>query len=1738
MNHSWENLNEDYEEYTPEAKRERLAIVKPWKETKAKLEELIKQQSVAKAVEYSDEDGKFAALNVSMPQGVNLLRTLGNPRTKMRSALYMPVTTENIIDRYACHDGAFAYIWDKTEFTQKTSIKPVVFGGGTDLAALTQWIYLRRWRCLLFVNPHTFEAYSTFKVPAPIVSLREHDEKIIVGCVGIVYVWELEKTPTLEIGPVQLGQQLLKIEDLDPNDWISNMVFNDKRQRVFSMETGERVHHMGDIHDSSISCLLYIESLQYLITGSTDASIKVWDASNQKLFEFNDHSQTITGLGEVLGLGDKATSCFISSSMDTNIRVWNLETGECIHRVETGHAIYGIEFLKDTTFLACSEGGMLIFNLDRLYHTFNNAGSKVIDLERNQFRGMSGRLVSVSFDGSLGILSPRTADKIIVGFPTVSNLEIVSHVYDRILEKFYMLTNTGSVLVYSSATNPASLAGEWKSNLNDDQMLCLTGLVLKTTSKVQFTSPSQYALFFAGTKGGQIVQLDIRREGMQHTVVQAHTGSIEYIRSSNAGDFIFTSSLDGSVKIWQAKYSESPGIGGLPLSEATFQGRNRPIFYTLMLYGTININKMLGLPMNLHYNPKHEMLVVSTSRHCIFMFQKNGNVFIELERHAEYEEHSGTIHTITSNDFLGIFCTTSTDGTLKIWDTTNNLIREIVFDDSIYGAAFLNDQADLVVSLGNELVIIYVQDYLPLTLCKQLLKAPIQDDSFEESKAFDTQAELANPVMRKKLKNKLRTILEPENAGEKTYVKYKNLWGDEDEEPVKEENKKQKRIEEAVMEVMQEVQKEEEEEIEISNRVEMPEMDLDNLMKRSSVNKQAKKDRRMTVASLEKQEKRKQQQLKSLQALERARERQKIREQLIADEQARQKAKKEKELVKKFAYAAAPNSILTGEIETAKKHIKELKELDGEPTEEEPLYVDYITEEADEKPKKKPVQKEQKKDKKPKKSKKKDKKSKKHPVEETIREETPVNEPVLVPEQELTAVAEPVSVEHQPELIVQHEESVIIQEKPVSPASAAESEQSVDQSSNDSIRVDEQGQPIKKQRKEKQKKIHFEGFDMSEADKEEVEPKKKPRQKHPKITYEDHDSMSEDEDTFVPMNAPKKKHQMPTLVKKETGETVKAQESTVYHTEEPDLAESNEKKQNLQELTKKRLSKKADNYKRIFLHEAHDVRDRRMTLNPNVVEKDAKTPEHLKRRGAKMLEMVPDFMRHQKTFDWSEPVYETEEVSRKAWKMFRKAQHNKATAYLGAGDLITFDSDSDELEDLVTFADPETINSEEEDMVEIEKVEMPSKKSIFVPTVDAQVYSRRKSSVQRRKTVFEHQQSEKQVRSREPSAIESLEQQLEEQIQHSILGDHAVLVEEPLLSPIKSPAVQRKMTIQTMSLEVKDSRRSSAPIIEGKAPLRSPIEVVEEKRERVKSVVQEAQIVEKESKPMTVGERGIFVETVVKPREMTPTQETVEIEEPEEVVEKIQKIQVKKKEHKRLQSVGKTLPPTEKPKLNEMEELKVSTKSEQTVKKDSAGKMSKEQVVDLEKLIESLMYTYRSSRRKVDRLRVLKALFSIYFTFRKDIKDVLKILILPQLEFLNDPCWEVRGQCITNFVAYGIADKEIMQALIHSLQDHTSLVRVQAMQAIQYFGIGNKKELREKMIILGMMQPQPGEKIGMRELDSLDTLALEWLQHVNVRVDPQFERPNSTLITLVPHNPLQEVVKHKFKLPPIPTRIY
>lgn len=86
---------------------------------------------------------------------------------------------------------------------------------------------------------------------------------------------------------------------------------------------------------------------------------------------------------------------------------------------------------------------------------------------------------------------------------------------------------------------------------------------------------------------------------------------------------------------------------------------------------------------------------------------------------------------------LRLFATSSEDYSVKIWNSDNQLVREMSFDESLCGVCFANSRGDILVGFQSQISLVTILNYLPLSYLEILSKMHFDNDPFEDHVQFD-----------------------------------------------------------------------------------------------------------------------------------------------------------------------------------------------------------------------------------------------------------------------------------------------------------------------------------------------------------------------------------------------------------------------------------------------------------------------------------------------------------------------------------------------------------------------------------------------------------------------------------------------------------------------------------------------------------------------------------------------------------------------------------------------------------------------------------------------------------------------------------------------------------------------------------------------------------------------------------------------------------------------------------------
>ncbi|KAJ3203121.1 hypothetical protein HDU82_006831 [Entophlyctis luteolus] len=721
------------------------------------------------AEEDQDAADKTHILQITIPHGFQLVRNLIQPKPCVKTVLN---TSSGNTDSFAVLDAYHAQMLRGTMRVAQISVGEEKGIPASHLTGLSRWVFIEKYRITVIATLHlelkilglSLECLSQTHSFKPVLSLcyQPEREEVIAGGAGNIRIWTLAFTK----GTYRLTGPRLVIDDLSNEDWISIAVVNrflnklivscDCDLLVYDYNNGKRLDRFRNVHDLSVSAMVFLESHQYLITASKDSTIKVWTRTTSFVLELRPQiNSPVTGLAIV---NPNEPECarqplLLSSYQDGAIRMWNLENGTCLYVHQQLRESLGLGWLRQDTFFNYTRDRICVWNLNRKYSAFSTITSTVTHVRRIHVPEscVPPRILAVSDDAAVKLLSPVTGATLFTAFPVMRDVAVKDVEYDVVSNMLWVLTTTGEVFVYSTLCNPCKVIDEWAISVKKEMVTCMTSLrVAPRNGKRSMTNikiPAIYTLL-GGTDAGQVVTMDVRKVGGEILVLaQAHTSMISAIACSSEKMQLITTGYDGLIKLWSIGWTEK-------MDTASKDAENPDLCLQLFQFSTsgapVQIPK--GYATMIGLNPGSETVAFgsNTAQMSIFSWDDNGIGEDQFRRrHPADEDHFHPVSSISAHTDIKLYATGSSDGSAKIWDAdADALVREIQFNEPVAAVAFCNSRADLLVSLSasRQLVLVRAPDFLPSAFLADLLvkgdsaaaAAVATDDPIESPKMFDS----------------------------------------------------------------------------------------------------------------------------------------------------------------------------------------------------------------------------------------------------------------------------------------------------------------------------------------------------------------------------------------------------------------------------------------------------------------------------------------------------------------------------------------------------------------------------------------------------------------------------------------------------------------------------------------------------------------------------------------------------------------------------------------------------------------------------------------------------------------------------------------------------------------------------------------------------------------------------------------------------------------------------------------
>lgn len=550
------------------------------------------------------------SLPMTIPYGLQFLSGSGEVCEPIKSLLYVPTTSGNT-EYFLSLQSNSVGVWRGYKIVQRIETKPektkqlglaaalrkadkfesfisskkelahAVKRSFTNIVCLD---YVSTYRLLVvgssdmelrLLSPQ-FETQCAVKLQRTIMSVRylPGRDQVLLSCLGAVSLYNIVPNSFLHKSHIYTLEEAMRIPNLSDTDCPTASYYALEEQLLFlvvenallvhKLDTGLKAGAISGVSYSeeraclsklhgidSITAVVYYAPFRYTITASRKGIIRVWNNQFSLLYELGGHIKTVTALiiAEENPAWRPAGSFpyLISASQDSTIKIWNLESAQCVQSLHTVDHVIALKMIKKDTFYYATKSEFCVANINTLYSCFNRVNSDALFFERVEASTkVPARILSFMSDNSVRLFNPATGAQLGVGFPTDTDNTIkrVSSVASH--GTIAVLFTNGQLALYVSNTNPFTIVElRYTGHLEEINFI-------NQICTVPIPGPDDGSKLLGGTKAGQIVMLATSaKEPDFQPICQAHFGEILLMEVDKTRKILVTHGSDSTLKLWQ-----------------------------------------------------------------------------------------------------------------------------------------------------------------------------------------------------------------------------------------------------------------------------------------------------------------------------------------------------------------------------------------------------------------------------------------------------------------------------------------------------------------------------------------------------------------------------------------------------------------------------------------------------------------------------------------------------------------------------------------------------------------------------------------------------------------------------------------------------------------------------------------------------------------------------------------------------------------------------------------------------------------------------------------------------------------------------------------------------------------------------------------------------------------------------------------------------------------------------------
>ncbi|XP_013923582.1 PREDICTED: WD repeat-containing protein KIAA1875-like [Thamnophis sirtalis] len=501
---------------------------------------------------------------------------------------------------------------------------------------------------------------------------------------------------------------------------------------TFDISRGSLLAFSTKLHSREITDLAYCEAIGCVITASRDTTIKVWNKEWHIQIVFVGHTAPVVAVSIY-----PRRPLIFSASQDGTIRTWNLNTIDQVDQVHVSEPVESLDTHTSSHVFSISGCTLNLWKINQLYSLYTALGSPVkrlscIDL--SLLGNFPARILCLCRDSTVQLLEAQSGAPVsILSLDQYSPARDVAYCLPR--ETLFVLLEQGQVLRVNAATSPMTVKRSFSSSFWDSKPCCiLLYSHVVEAEKVQATwleviqnqgyrknwqkstinmQDRNRFLPILGHKNGSLSVIDWFSGRVQYTVEAHNPERVTALAEYTTQICVLSAGADLTVKMWRLfPYTEESLLLLLCISCAS------PAWHMCFLGETLAV--AFQDPETVTYSIVHYNLMEQTR-----------------SEHGPEDDAQDDITGLCCCPNLQLFASSSRDGSVKIWDHKNKLIRHLKLNTIPESLAFANHKGDLLVGLEQHLYLIPHTQYLPSYYQMQLLWAkflePLQDVSLPMS---------------------------------------------------------------------------------------------------------------------------------------------------------------------------------------------------------------------------------------------------------------------------------------------------------------------------------------------------------------------------------------------------------------------------------------------------------------------------------------------------------------------------------------------------------------------------------------------------------------------------------------------------------------------------------------------------------------------------------------------------------------------------------------------------------------------------------------------------------------------------------------------------------------------------------------------------------------------------------------------------------------------------------------------